>query len=251
MGRKPVEMSARPWSKPTDRKFLNMTNNVSIDALLRVIDPSLIKNYEKNVLQKEGEMRTISQMSTEFKSLIKQREKVASKYRRLNSVNLIGVLLLVASSFFAGLTLGILIFVGAAFLMVVLVCNVFFGSSRKTEIEAKLLEIYSHFENFWEVVQRLQGTRTVSLTVFINEAWIRESVLASATRILEVERTLDEVRKDRHRHTALLMQCCKDLEVAQQRFRELLSVAEVEFGITVNKTEKFDSARKLVYTMAS
>ncbi len=248
MGRKPVEMSARPWSKPIDRKFLNMNTSVSIDDLLKMIDPPLVKNYEKNVLQKEGEMRTISQMSTEYKSLIKQREKVALNYRRLNSVNLIGIVLLVASSFFAGFTLGILMYAGVVLLWIVLVCNVFVSSSRKTELEAKLLEIHSHLENFKEVVQKLRSRHGVWTTVY-SEATIREAILASAIKVLQEESSLDEVRMDKPRRTALLMRCCKDLETAQQRFQELVSVAEVEFGITVNKSEVFDSARKVVYRM--
>lgn len=249
MGRKPVEMSARPWSKTTDRKFLNMNNSASIDTLLKKVDPLLVARYEKNMLQSVGEMRTISEMSTEYKSLINQREKVMSKYRRLNSVNLIGMLLLIGSSYFAGLTLGILIFVGVVLLLIVLVCNVFVGSSRKTELEAKLLEIHSHFENFKEVVEKLRSKHSTWTTVY-NEASIREALLACAIKILQEEGSLDEVRLDKPRRTALLMQCCKNLEAAQQRFRELVSVAEVEFGIAVNKSEVFNSARKVVYRTA-
>lgn len=238
-----MELSARPWSKLIDRKFLKM-NIASIEVLLRVVHHSLVKKYEENVLQRNDEMRTISQICEECKKVSSEQKNLLMWRNRINGIASLVVAALVIYT--ATLTFGtITIVLLNLILLVMILAFVFitFGARKSRKYDETQLKLEPCLEQFREAVHALIP-QEVGLGVY-SETAIRKGLQMLALEVVAAEKVLDDVRLEKVRLFTAIKFYCDRVEKGQNQLNSAIAAAE-KFGVTVNKAELFKAAEKRI-----
>ena len=252
VGRKPTGMSARPWSRKGNLEIINMSSfgyTVAIDDLLKIVSPELLKGYETiNLNNGEQGTVTLKQTNEEYKKAMKSQHDIPFKQLWLLRFGLIAGLLLLVASVSYGQEL-LCIFVES---VVAVVVSFWLGKSSNKKLRnarGTVDRTKTILEDFRRSVETLRNPNGATDREYTAKS-VRDNFFTHAVRILDGEKKLDIILKQKERRVFDLRHICNWTYEAQEKFEKATWAAE-KFGLKFSRRELFAEATKYLERQAA